>query len=127
MQKLIESLKKQLEIYEKLLEKTRIEKEAFNNKDEALFMSVLTERLSLMNEVSALEGEIAPLREEWINNRGDQPDDINHEIIGIVTEIKKKMDDILELESKVYEEKMKGQQEVRAVPKAKAVNLYKKI
>jgi hypothetical protein len=127
MQELIECLNEQLKIYEALLNKTLAEKEAFMKKDNDLFMSVLSERLNLMNDVSRLEDRLGPLREKWINEKDNLDEEFNLSVIELVTIIKGLMDNILAVENRVIEYKMKEQQPVTGVVKSKAINKYKKI
>ena len=127
MQELIDGLKKQLSIYETLYKSTIKEKEAFSNKDNDLFMSVLSERLKLMDEISQLEGKLRPLREDWIERKDALAEDFNEEVLSLVENIKGIMDKILEIENSVIESKMQQNKEVKSVPKRKAINSYKKI
>jgi hypothetical protein len=127
MQELIEGLKKQFSIYEKLLEKTLQEKEAFNNKDNKSFMSALSERLHLMNDVNLIEEKLKPLREKWIKEKDSFSDTFNKNVIDLVKNIKELMDDILEYEKSIIDGKIKEQQDVTTLPKGKAISRYKKV
>jgi hypothetical protein len=126
MQKLIDGLTKQLFMYESLFEKTSAEKEAFNKKDNELFMSLLSERLRLMNDISELEEELRPLSNKWIEDKDSFSEEFNKKVTELVSKIKGLMDKILELEDSIIEMKVKEQKEVIAVPKGKAISKYKK-
>ncbi len=126
MENLIYGLTKQLTFYTKLLEKTIAEKEAFSNNDNDLLMSILSERLKLMNEMSVLESELKPLRRAWIEKKRNFSDDFNQKVLGVAGKIKEIMDRILELENSVIEEKTKQHQKVISIPRARAVGSYKK-
>jgi len=125
MQKLIDGLKEELLIYDKILELTVAEKEAFSKSESERFMAILTERLDLMNKISECENKLKPLREEWMAGRENLPDEHNKTVVDLVTKIKEKMDKILEIENYVMQEKAKQDKGVTGVPKSKAINSYK--
>ncbi len=127
MRQLIDNLAKQLDIYEKLLKKTLTGETAFKNGDSEAFVSVLSERLALMNEANTLEETLKPLREEWIKSKDSYSDIFNNKVVSIVQRIKKIMDEIFAIENKIMSSNKQVKQDVTAIPRAKAINKYKKI
>lgn len=125
MRKLLSGLTDQLAIYEKLLERTNAGKTAFESRDDELFMSILTERLDIMNEIDRLEGEIKPLREKWILSHEEFSDIFNKKIIELVKNMQNIMGEIMSIENSLMDEKNKENQEVKAVPKGRAIGRYK--
>ena len=99
-EKLLAPLEEQLALYKKLKELTGRQRELVSEEDPAALLALLGERQQLLDQLAALDGEVAPIRRSWDRLSSTLPGAVLRRATAVFQESRRLLENILASDQK---------------------------